>query len=96
MKKIILVLSGLSFSSLSFAAYIQAANTTITRVFTYGSGSVTGDIVFQMSNPVAGCENGYYITEGNSGKEEILSIALSAFHAGAKVSINAYDAPRWP
>lgn len=95
MKKIIAV-AIFCVSANSFAGVISAQNTTITGVSSYGSGNVTGDILIKISGPVTGCENGYYLPNNNEGKEEILSLVLSAFHAGTTVTINAYDSPRWP
>ena len=99
MKKFIfLAIYSLSFVSsicLADANYISGTETEITNISSYATGGVTGDVRILVKNTVAGCEAGYYVNSDNSGKESILSIALSAFHTNAKVLINAYDSPRW-
>lgn len=91
----IAIIFSLVLSAYSHADYIKANNTKITQVSTYGSGSFAGDIIVKISSPVPGCEGGYYITNDVSGKNETLSIALSAFHSESKIHIHAFDTPRW-
>lgn len=94
MVKIAIIFS-LALSAYSHADYIKANNTKITQVSTYGPGGVAGDIVVKISSPVASFEGGYYLKNDASGKNETLSIALSAFHSGANIHIHAFDTPRW-
>ncbi|MFL0804958.1 MAG: hypothetical protein K6L81_14675 [Agarilytica sp.] len=77
------------------AGMVSATNGKISQVSSYGSGAVTGDVLIKISNPVAGCEAGYYVPNNNEGKDELLSMALAAMYADSKVNINAYDSPRW-
>lgn len=85
----------MSISVYGNADFIRANNTKITQVSTYGSGNFAGDVIVKISGPVAGCEGGYYIKNNEAGKNETLSIALSAFHSESKVHIHAFDTPRW-
>lgn len=94
--KKIFAISFLIFASPNYAAYIYGATgTKITLVSAYGASSVAGDIRIVVQDTVTSCEDGYYITKDDPGKESMLSLALSAFHSGSKVQINAYDSPRW-
>ncbi|NVJ60832.1 MAG: hypothetical protein HWE27_10590 [Gammaproteobacteria bacterium] len=97
MKRLYLVaiFFALFLSTVAKADYVYGAETTIKRVATFASGSVAGDIIISVDNTVAGCEAGYYVGVNALGKDESLSIALSAFHAGSKVKINGLDTPRW-
>lgn len=77
------------------AAYVSGVTTTIIGISTYGRGSVSGDIRIAVENTVAGCEAGYYMKASSAGLSSSLATALSAFHAGSRIKINAYDDPRW-
>lgn len=97
MKRIVLSIVLTLFTSHSFAARISTENATIISVGVYGEGyePLAGDILIAISSPATGCEKGYYIKNNSIGKDSLLSVALSAFHTGAKVGINAYDTPGW-
>lgn len=95
MKRSLLIAMGACLACTAQAAYLTGAETKITGVSTYASGSVAGDVVIRVQTTVAGCEAGYYIKASDPGKKEALSVALSAFHAGATVVINGNDSPRW-
>mgnify|MGYP000229215647 CR=1 FL=1 len=93
--KTVILLVAMFFSVAASADYVKATNAYISKVSTYGSGSVAGDVTFKISSPVAGCDDGYYLDDDLSGKEEVLSIVLSAFHTNAKVDVHGYNTPRW-
>ncbi len=96
MKKIILMCILASITNTASAEWIRGVSTTITRVSSYGVGPFAGDIKFHVVTTVAGCEAGYYLRAADAvSKKDVLSIALSAFHSGAKVQFNGNDSPRW-
>ncbi|GAB1623979.1 hypothetical protein AAOGI_40290 [Agarivorans albus] len=87
-------LMALSFYT-SANTYVQGVPTTITSVDSYNYGSVEGHIRILVSDTVTGCEAGYFVQDSNTGIDRALSIALSAFHGGAKVVIGGRSGVNW-
>ncbi len=92
-----IMLSALSmFSSISVsAAYVQSGASTITYLSVYSRSTAPGDVLIRLSNPAPECADGYYVLADSSGKSEVLSLALSAYHTSKKIKINGYDEPNW-
>jgi hypothetical protein len=92
---VILAVLMLAAVSATNAGYVSGTTTTVTGVSVYSKGSVAGDLIVLVANPVAGCEAGYYVLNDTEGKNQIMSLALSAYHAKSNVIIYGYDSPRW-
>ena len=96
----IFVLSALLIISVNM---VQAANvdtpiTTIIKLNAYVTTSAwDGDIEINVNDSSAGCESGYWLKyEDKASYKNIVSILLSAFHAGSLVKLTGDDTQRWP
>ena len=87
----LLLLSGMQAN----AAYVYSGESTITYLSVYSRSTAPGDVLIRISDPAPECVDGYYVLEASPGKAEILSMALSAYHANKKVKINGFDEPNW-
>ncbi len=77
------------------AAYVTSGVSNITYLSVYSRSTAPGDVLIKISNPAPECINGYYVLAESPGKSEVLSMALSAYHAKKKIRINGYDEPNW-
>ncbi|MCG9580568.1 hypothetical protein L1D13_17885 [Vibrio tubiashii] len=82
-------------SNMTNAAYTHSKESTITYLSVYSRSSAPGDVFIRLSDPAPECVGGYYVLDTSPGKAEILSFALSAYHANKKILINAFDEPNW-
>ncbi|TFH93050.1 hypothetical protein [Vibrio ouci] len=83
----------LMFVSLNLNAGDTTVETFVHAVYTYGrdTGQAENMLVVKVSNPVQGCEDGFYISpEDNRTNSGFSSLLLSAFHANSKVYFAAY------
>ncbi|WP_086931134.1 hypothetical protein [Agarilytica rhodophyticola] len=77
------------------AAYVHSGSSTITYLSVYSRSTAPGDVLIKISNPAPECVDGYYVLADSPGKDQVLSLALSAYHAKRKIRINGYDEPNW-
>jgi hypothetical protein len=80
---------------LASAEYKAGVVSTVTSVVNYNFPPAAGDITIQIKQPAVGCESGYFILSGTEGANASLSIALTAFHSGAKVIISGHTGKPW-
>jgi hypothetical protein len=85
------------FSAPCMANRVEATG-KITRLYSYSEQmGFDGDIAIVTSNPVAGCEGGYWLRKASTeGYKNTLSFLLSAFHAGTNVQFGALSNELWP
>lgn len=85
---------------LSFSAFAERVDSvgTIKRLYTYSEqDGFDGDVAIIVSNPVAGCEGGFWLRKSAAeGYKTTLSFLLSAFHADTTVQFGALNNELWP
>ncbi|MCO7226827.1 hypothetical protein [Pleionea sp. CnH1-48] len=77
------------------AAYVYSGISNITYLSVYNRSSAPGDIFVKLSNPAEECTAGYYVSADSPGRDTVMSVLLSAYHAKSRIRINAYDSPNW-
>lgn len=92
---LVLFVAATFHSVFATANYVVGSDAKIITILTSQTGNTAGDVMIKTDTPVAGCESGYFIPVGTRGLEEGLSVALSAFHAGAKVKIDGTSGMSW-
>lgn len=63
----------------------------LTTYTTFGDG----DVVFKLSTPVVGCDDGYWLNKKDPGFDTTLSVILSSFHAKTDVKVWGHDDQLW-
>jgi hypothetical protein len=54
-----------------------------------------GDTTFQVETPLAGCENGFWMSKSDAGFNTNLALILSAYHAKSSVIVYALTDQIW-
>jgi hypothetical protein len=76
------------------SAAIVAASGTITHMNTYPEFG-GGDFVFRLSNQVAGCEGGFWLSPSQPGFKTTLAFVLQARASGETISVAGNNALIW-
>ena len=76
------------------AAVVMAPNVTITTFYTYPQFG-GGDVVIQVSQSVAGCEGGFWLSGGDPGMKTVYAQLLAARLTRAPLAIWAYNDQIW-
>ncbi|WP_299007059.1 hypothetical protein [uncultured Shewanella sp.] len=96
MKKTLIAGALALVSTQVFSASVSTT-TTVNTLYTYGEGSSRhNDIVIKVDSPLTGCEAGFWVkSTDNIGNKNVSAFLLSAFHAGSKMYIAAYNDQLW-
>lgn len=65
---------------------------------TYGTSDAQfrNDLVIEIEQNISGCENGFWVqAEDTKENASLVSVALSAFHAGSNLYIAGYTNQLW-
>lgn len=78
----------------SQAAVIAATNVTITTLYTYPQYG-GGDVVIQVSLPLAGCESGFWLSGSDPGLRTVYAQLLAARMTKTPLAIWAFNDQIW-
>jgi len=81
-------------SAMSHAAIVSTAVTKVIRIYSFNQYG-GGDAVFLTENPVAGCENGFWMSKSDAGFNANLAAILSAYHAKSPVVVYGLTEQIW-
>ena len=81
------------FSVLSTAAEREAIG-TVTKLYSYAQYG-GGDIMVEVSNPVAGCDRGYWLSPQDPGFKTTYALLLSMYHTQEQVRVGGDDTQLW-
>jgi hypothetical protein len=76
------------------AAIVAATNVTITSLYTYPQYG-GGDVVIQISQPVAGCGGGFWLSGSDPGMKTVYAQLLAARLTRATLAIWAFNDQIW-
>jgi hypothetical protein len=77
-RMLVLLVAALSLTAFNVKAAIVATyNVTITTFYTYPQYG-GGDVVFQVSQPPAGCEGGFWLSPNDQGMKTVYAQLLAA------------------
>jgi hypothetical protein len=88
---VLLALTGFSSSA---HATVVAGTGTVTVVLSYATFG-GGDFTFRISNPPAGCEEGFWLTPGQPGFKTSVAFILQARATGEVVLVGGDNAQLW-
>ena len=91
----IMLLSMASYTATAQVTYVTSSPTKINYLLSYNADG-GGDVIFRVSDPVANCENGYWLTKADPGFGANLSMLLAAYQSKTTVKIFCDPAIRWP
>lgn len=78
----------------TFAAIVPTGLTKITYLSSYNQYG-GGDVIFSVANPIAGCENGYWISKADGGFNANLSMLLSSYQTKNSIKIYGLSDQIW-
>lgn len=91
--RILSIILIMATSTFSFAK-VTSPKSQIDRLITYSKYG-RGDTYISLQQNDATCVHGYFVNKESEGYQAMISILISAYHAGSPVRIYAYDNNRW-
>lgn len=76
------------------AATVVPASGTIIQINTYAEFG-NGDVVFRLSNHVAGCEGGFWLSPSQLGFKTTVAFIMQARATGETITVGGNDALIW-
>lgn len=80
--------------SATLAEIVPTGLTKITYLSSYNQYA-GGDVVFSVANPIAGCENGFWLSKADAGFNANLSMLLSSYQTKNPVKIYGLSDQIW-
>jgi hypothetical protein len=91
--RLALLIGAALFPMLSTAAEREAIG-TVTKLYSYTQFG-GGDIMIEVSNPVAGCDRGYWLSPQDLGFKTTYALLLSMYHTQEQVRVGGDDTQLW-
>jgi hypothetical protein len=96
LKRTVMTISVLIFAMAQVKAAIVSTPVGVTIISYYAfSDYGTGDVAFQVSNQIPGCEGGYWLRPSDGGFKTVYATMMASYMTKAPVYVYAYDDQLW-